>query len=470
MGAGTAGFESENLPRDRRSAGVGHPVFAGHSNETELTGGELTIAPNQSIFIHEIARPLTIAKENGLQFAIFNSCNGMSIASTLVDLGLSQVAIMREPIHNRVAQEFLIGFVRRLAEYTDVHTALLSGCRALKLDKNLTYPSAYLIPSLFRHADAELFKPEPVGWQQALKQLLPKTRIEVIALTALSILSLLPPVQDLLMDLRLWTQAVYRQATHQLPRTVQPPVLLVAIDNDSLQGGGVDARKISPIDRAYLAQLLDKAQTLEPKVIGIDYVLSHPTREDDPFLKQSVQRAVAQDTWLVFGSQEQNGQEINRVTPTIASPNQVLNGYVTATPNFVELLPQGRSCQAACPFAELLALAQSLRTSPIATLPQPSQPNPLDFRLRVMQSLAAHPSANSTGQFIQHAQLPAITSISQVLAQEWLHPILDFSLPPTQVYRRVSARQFLDRSFNLAERSGLPPIVLIAPEAILRRA
>ncbi len=36
--------------------------FAGHSNETALTGGELSIAPNESILIQEIATHLTIAK------------------------------------------------------------------------------------------------------------------------------------------------------------------------------------------------------------------------------------------------------------------------------------------------------------------------------------------------------------------------------------------------------------------------
>jgi hypothetical protein len=80
--------------------------FAGHSNETNLTGGEIVIAPNHALYLNEIQTPLTIAKENGLQVAIFNSCSGLSIANKLIDLGFSQVAIMREPIHNQVAVEF----------------------------------------------------------------------------------------------------------------------------------------------------------------------------------------------------------------------------------------------------------------------------------------------------------------------------------------------------------------------------
>ncbi len=220
--------------------------FAGHSNETELTGGELAISPTESIFIQEIAPHLKIAKENGLQFAIFNSCSGISIADSLINLGLGQVAIMREPIQNQVAQEFLIRFATQLVNYIDVHDAVLSACRSLKSDKNLTYPSAYLIPSLFRHAGAEPFKPEPFGWRQWFKQLLPTKRAEAVTLAVLTVLSVLPPVQDLLLEGRMGAQAVYRQVTQQIPVSNPAPVLLVAVDNESLKEASVDARKMSP--------------------------------------------------------------------------------------------------------------------------------------------------------------------------------------------------------------------------------
>ncbi len=66
--------------------------FAGHSNETTITGGELAIAPNIALSVSEIAPQLKAAKTKGLQFALFNSCSGLSIANSLIDLGLSQVA------------------------------------------------------------------------------------------------------------------------------------------------------------------------------------------------------------------------------------------------------------------------------------------------------------------------------------------------------------------------------------------
>ncbi|MEC4814045.1 MAG: hypothetical protein SAK29_12345 [Scytonema sp. PMC 1069.18] len=143
--------------------------FAGHSNETTFTGGQISIAPNVSISLSEIEKPLTTAINNGLKFAIFNSCDGLSIANKLIDLGLSQVAIMREKIHNRVAGEFFVQFLNALKEYQDVHEALLTASDYLKVEKNLTYLSAYLIPSLFRHPNAELFRLQPSGLKHKIQ-------------------------------------------------------------------------------------------------------------------------------------------------------------------------------------------------------------------------------------------------------------------------------------------------------------
>jgi len=138
-------------------------LFAGHSNETRITGGELAIAPNVSITLSELAPYLKIAKQRGLQFALFNSCSGLDIAKFLVDLGFNQVAVMREPIHNKVAQEFLVQFLRSMAQYRDAHDALLIASQFLKLEKNLTYPSSALIPSLFCRPGQEVFRSKNSG-------------------------------------------------------------------------------------------------------------------------------------------------------------------------------------------------------------------------------------------------------------------------------------------------------------------
>jgi hypothetical protein len=113
--------------------------FAGHSNEAAAVDGQILIAPNTALSIRELAPFLRKAQQCGLQFALFNSCSGLDIANSLVDLGLSQVAIMREPIHNQVAHSFLLQFLQRLARFENTQEALLGTCRWLKLEQSLTF-------------------------------------------------------------------------------------------------------------------------------------------------------------------------------------------------------------------------------------------------------------------------------------------------------------------------------------------
>ncbi|MEO1376491.1 MAG: CHAT domain-containing protein [Cyanobacteria bacterium J06635_10] len=209
--------------------------FAGHSNESVFTGGELGIAPNNSIFISEIEDALKLAKKRGLQFAIFNSCSGINIAESLINLGLSQVVVMREPINNKVAQEFLKQFLRSLGEYKDVHESLLDASKFLKQqEKRLAYPSTYLVPSLFRHPNAELFRIKPFDLWSIIKQWLPTSK-EAKWVGLFILISLFPPLQIFLLDSRLFIQAVYRQMTAQDLSDQKPNILLVQIDEKSLK-------------------------------------------------------------------------------------------------------------------------------------------------------------------------------------------------------------------------------------------
>ena len=212
--------------------------FFGHSNEAQNVGGVIAIAPNISLSMSELESSIKVAQNNGLQFAVFNSCKGLDIADTLVGWGLNQVVIMREPVHNQVAEAFLSHFLHRLACFDDVHEALQKATQTLRSENNLTYPSAHLLPSLFCHRGAELFQFHPVGWRSLLAQRLPTLR-QGIALGAIALLSCQPGVRDQLLNTRLALQAHYRQNTRQLsnPSSQQPlpPVLLVQMDEQSIQ-------------------------------------------------------------------------------------------------------------------------------------------------------------------------------------------------------------------------------------------
>ena len=88
--------------------------FAGHSR-TEQTQGRIYINSKDSLTIKELKYGLKRAIERGLQLAIFNSCDGMGLAYELEQLHIPQLIVMREPVPDRVAQEFLKRFLEAFA-------------------------------------------------------------------------------------------------------------------------------------------------------------------------------------------------------------------------------------------------------------------------------------------------------------------------------------------------------------------
>ncbi len=438
-------------------------LFAGHSNETELTGGELGIAPNVCLSLSEIIQPLTLAINRGLQFALFNSCQGLSLANALIDLGLNQVAIMREPIHNQVAQEFLLRFIRSLTEYHDVHDALLSACQFLKLEKHLTYPSAYLIPSLFRHPNAPPFQLKPLGLKQRLKPWLP-TQKEAIALTTLLLMSFQLPIQQFLLERRVYVQSIYRNVTQQFPKQSSPPVVLVLIDEESILQAKISNPR--PMDRSYLAQIIDRLTQLNAKVIGIDYLLDRYQPKNDKILAKSLQNSVKNNgTWFIFASDRKATGGWFDVLPELADPNWSLNGDLTTfgyPPSYMALLRNPNARQQRLPLGYLLALSYKINFELMEKVPQPQLNSSIDWLSQLKAYLIDTTGKDYQNLFSSKARLQPITQRGYRFKQFWFHPIIDFSIPPQQVYQSLPAWQLLDAS-ALSVKLSDPFVVLIAP-------
>lgn len=463
------GMDAERLideirDRIRDPDGWDMVFFFGHSNEAAELGGEVAIAPKTTISIRDLETDLTEAKRNGLQFALFNSCNGLDIAHRLVALGLNQVVIMREPIHNQVAQYFLLQFLQRLARYEDVHTALQKATKALKTDKAMAYPSAYLVPSLFSHRGAALFQLQPVGWKAKLAKLWPSRR-QGVALGAIAILSLLPPVSNGLMAGRLWTQAVYRHiTTRPLGTDAAPPVLLVHVDEASIAQDIPDG-DVSSINRAYLAALLDRVVELESQVVGIDYVLDRRQDEHTLSLTRSIENAVDQETWLVFASLLKNGQEMGP-REDLFNPDWSMQGYINAPHWYLKALQIGQHCQGRCPFSYLLAMTQASLNSSYGKRVVPSSDRSSDLRRQLFETILLE-NDDPLVKELYYYRLSPVLSISRWIDQRWFQPILDFSLPPSHIYQRISAHELLDRDiadlknqYNWQEQ-----VVLIGPDS-----
>ncbi|MEM8504532.1 MAG: CHASE2 domain-containing protein [Cyanobacteria bacterium P01_D01_bin.1] len=447
-GADAAALKQTICDTIQAASGWDMLLFFGHSNEANAVGGQVAIAPHTTISLRELDPYLRTAKQQGLKFALFNSCKGLDIANALIDIGLNQVAVMREPIHNRVAQVFLIQFMQSLARFDDVHTALQKASQFLRSESNLTYPSAHLVPSLFRHGDAVLFRLWPVGWRSQLSNLLPRTRWQTATLCLVAGLSLFNPFTTALSARRLQVQAVYRDLTGQLP-TASPPVILVEIDDLAIREGfpsGVP----NPMDRAYLASIVDRLSVLQTKVVGIDYLLDRAQVQNDQRFAESISRSVSQGTTLVFGSVLQPDGEIG-VRPELASLDWALQGYTNTPKGYLRALQSGGSCMERCPFSYMLAIAQTARQTPIAEAIVPTLESQADYRRTLLTAIRRQPTSRGPSQdqalrSLYRLRLSPWASISRWWNQRWLHPLLDYSLPPDAIYTKLSAHQLLTTS------------------------
>ena len=422
------------------AAGWDGLLFFGHSNEANSVGGQIAIAPNATLSIQELTPYLQSAKTRGLRFALFNSCKGLDIANALIDLGFHQVAIMREPIHNRVAQAFLLPFLESLTQFDDVHTALRKASQSLRLESNLTYPSAHLVPSLFRHSGANLFRLQPVGWRTGLKTALPQKRWQVAALSIAAGLSFLSPVSNWLIAQRLRSQAIYTDTTGQLSAP-QSPVLLIQIDQESIRRG-VPSGEPYPMDRAYLAQIIDQLSALDARIIGIDYLLDRPQVDNDARLANALSQAAERGSTLVFGAIIEADAEIG-VRNELASEKWSMQGYTNMPRWYLRVLPYERTCAERCPFSYLLALTQKAQQSAAIASIQPDIKSETNLR-QTLLSVTPEQTQDASLQQLYNLRLSPWTSLSRAWKQRWFQPLLDFSLPPEQVYSRLSAYRLLE--------------------------
>lgn len=422
--------------------------FAGHSNEQSLVGGELGIAPRHAIALNEITPYLKTAKKRGLRLAIFNSCSGLNIADSLMAIGVHHVVVMREPIHNAVAHAFLSHLGHALAKHQDLQEALQETRKALQLD--LDFPSASLIPSVFTPPQNPWFRIPERGWKYEVRRRIP-TWQEAFCLGAILTLGLLPPVQDLLLDIRVGAQALYRQVTTQVPKT-KSPVTLVQIDQTSLLEANVERY---PIDQGYVADILNALAELDVPVVGVDYVLDNYRQSSSALdatqlakaakLKGAIQNAQEQDMSLVFGYGEHDDPRRGQISETLVNPDLAVSGDIFFIPWYLELPTSETDCDTSiCPFSYQLALefAQSQAEAGRLVL------NGAGLEAQITDGGPSRQTWSDIEQWIQNYRLSRITEMVSPFGQLWFQPILDFSIPPTTAYNTIASRDLLNDALH----------------------
>ncbi len=124
--------------------------FAGHSDsQVEQESGRLYLNPaieDGSLSLEELDYSLRCAIANGLQLAIFNSCDGLGLAKVLEQLHIPVTIVMREPVPNKIAQLFLKHF---LDIYALQQSSLYLAVRQARLklqDVEEQFPGASWLP------------------------------------------------------------------------------------------------------------------------------------------------------------------------------------------------------------------------------------------------------------------------------------------------------------------------------------
>jgi len=247
--------------------------FAGHSSSlNDREAGRIFLNHTDSLTISELKYALRNAVSNGLRLAIFNSCDGLGLARELADLHIPHVIIMREPVPDLIAQEFLKAFLTAYARGTSLPLAMRQARERLQGMED-RFPCASWLPLICQPPTAI-----PPTWANLLpapapqpQPFVPKRRLFAAALASMTIAGLTIGLRSLgLLQRPEW--AAYDQMLQLRPsEPPDPRLFVVTIDDADLEAqrqtsdlGGAS------ISDANLERLLTLLNRYQPRAIGLD--------------------------------------------------------------------------------------------------------------------------------------------------------------------------------------------------------
>ncbi len=236
--------------------------YAGHSSYDGV--GTIRLNADESVCLKTLRHALESAIARGLKLAIFNSCSGLGLATSLATLNIPTVIVMREAIPNRVAQDFLRGFLSSFAGGNSLLSAVRDA-RAKLQQIEVDFPCATWLPVVFCNPSVEL-----PTWKSFYPQLSPEIKLWQLAAIALATTltiwgirsqGYLEPIELAAYDVAMLTRAI--------PEPPDTRILIVGVTETDLQKWGTK-NSLSPLDDRIIAQTLQKIQQSQPKAIGLD--------------------------------------------------------------------------------------------------------------------------------------------------------------------------------------------------------
>ena len=353
--------------------------FAGHSITEINATGKIYINQTESLTIAELRYALKKALKGGLQLAIFNSCDGLGLAREFADLNIPQIIVMREPVPDKVAQEFLKYFLEAFAAGESLYIAVKEARERLQGLEN-QYPCATWLPIIYQNP-AEV----PLSWQdlyssnsninsntnsnsnsnnialdtefrqksakKGLNLLLtiPTSIVITVLLMGIRYLGILQPFElkafDQLMQLR----------PSEIPDS---RILVVTVTEEDVRSQQAEKPRGSLSDKS-LSQLLEKLEPYQPAAIGLDIYRDYAVDNKYPKLTKQIQNsrfvAVCQvrtptDKFGVAPPPEVDSQNLGFSDILLDNDNVVRRHYLALTP------PTGSACNASYALSVQLAL------------------------------------------------------------------------------------------------------------------
>ncbi len=301
--------------------------FAGHSHTSEKQG-ILNINQTEQLSLEDLKYGLKKAINRGLKLAIFNSCDGLGLAHELEQLHIPQFIVMREPVPDRVAQEFLKRFLQAFSLGESLPASVRQAREWLQSLEG-DFPCASWLPILFQNPAMEslnwnlLTQPQPAEDQTPVKpQLFHPRKLRLRGVLALGLLvgCLVLGVRSLglLQRSELWaydqmTKLQFNTTKTTIPDT--PKIRVIGItkqDTQTLGQGNVIG------DRA-LAQLIAKINRYQPKVLGLDIFRDAP-QPDAAGYKQLLNTLQATPHLVLACQMGEDDQSQDQAVPSIAAP------------------------------------------------------------------------------------------------------------------------------------------------------
>lgn len=248
--------------------------FAGHSSSSgNRECGKIFLNKTDSLSLTELKYALRKSVEKGLQLAIFNSCDGLGLARELADLRIPQIIVMREPVPDRVAQEFLKHFLREYATGTPLYLAVREARERLQGLEH-QFPCATWLPLICQHpmvappAWQNFTQPQP---ERPFRPFSVKRTLSITLLTSLIATSLISGVRATGLLQRLEFAAFDQMTRLRLPEPPDPRISLITIDDEDIRL----QKQIEPLNGASmtdsnLTRLLNLLMQHQPAAIGLD--------------------------------------------------------------------------------------------------------------------------------------------------------------------------------------------------------